>query len=290
MGKNRNRNKTQEQKIEQTLIDVVVPVYGNFQTAMQCLNSLPNAMKKPNGMIIPYKVYLVDDASKDQQTADSFYAAVNDLPQIAHIQRRKQNYGFGRTVNDAAMFGHSKFILVLSTDVIYPPESIHHLLVQLEANDDVGITFPKLLFFPNTNDSDRPAGTIQSAGMVFDVSRRPVHIFLGWHKDHPFANRVRDMNACTGATFLIRRNIFTQLRGFDPVYGSGTFEDLDLCFRVRLLKYLIRYIPQTVAFHYVGQSAIEAKIPFPLERNYNIWAAKFSETIPYDEWVFSGII
>jgi GT2 family glycosyltransferase len=146
-----------------------------------------------------------------------------------------------------------------------------------------------LLFFPNQNDPDRPAGKVQSAGLFFDATGEPYHPFSGWDENEPLVNVVRDVNATTGATFLIRRNVWQQLKGFSLDYGRGTWEDVDISFRTRLLGLKIRVLPQAVGFHYTNLSVLGDKQGFPLNHNRDIFKAKFAQIIPYDSWIQSGI-
>lgn len=264
-------------------VDVVIPVFSNFEVVEKAIEAL-NANTKN----VKFQIFLVDDCSPDYHPNGSgFYERAKLMPNVTRIVRHTANLGFPQTVNDGAKLGNSKYILILNSDVILQSEALEILFIQLEANADIGITAPKLLFFPNSADPARPAGRVQHAGVVFDIQSRPYHIYNGWNSEHPMVNVVRDMNCATGACLLIRRKLFEELGGFDPVYERGTWEDIELCLRVRMLNYKIRYLPQAVGYHFTGLSA-EKSGGFPLNRNASIFKARWGDNIPYDEWIFSG--
>lgn len=129
----------------------------------------------------------------------------------------------------------------------------------------------------------------QHIGIVYNILLQPYHLCSGWEGNHPITEQVRDVNAVTGACFLIRRNIWQQLKGFALDYGKGTFEDLDLCTRVRMMGYGIRVLPQAVGYHQANLSVMAAGEGYPMDRNARIFAAKFETIIPYDDWLHSGI-
>jgi GT2 family glycosyltransferase len=146
-----------------------------------------------------------------------------------------------------------------------------------------------MLFPLESTDPKRPAGKIQHVGIVYNILQQPYHLYSGWDGNHPATQQVRDVNAVTGACFLIRRNLWQNLKGFSLDYGKGTFEDLDLCTRTRMSGFSIRVLPQAVVYHQANLSVIAAGEGYPMERNAQIFKAKFGEVIPYDDWLTAGL-
>jgi GT2 family glycosyltransferase len=281
-------SKKSKQKVKrfETTVDVCYPVYGRYDALDASMTSLENAFGD-----ITYKIYITDDASKDlDPTGNAYYRNLRqNAGKVAGILNHKTNMGFGKSVNDAVNLGSSRYILVISTDVVLTDNAVKIMVDHLDANPDIGIIAPKLLFPLTSTDPRRPAGKVQHAGMAFDVNRTPEHLFLNWPSDHPYVNQVRDVNAITGAVFLIRRNLFQGLKGFSIDYGKGGFEDVDLCIRVRMAGKSIRFLPQAVGYHYVGLSFLSNNEGYP-DRNKSIFLAKFDNIIPYDNWSFWGPI
>jgi len=264
------------------VLDIVIPVYGNYEMLEQCLLAIPKAAKD-----VEYRIYLVDDKSPDyEEKGKGFYNYLRlNLPKLGGILINNKNGGYAYACNRGANLGSSRQLMILTTDVILMEDSIKIMSDHLDGSPEVSIVFPKLLFFPNSNDINRPANKIQHCGIAFDINKRPIHLFIGWDSDHPFVNRVKDYNAMTGAVFIIRRELFRRLNGFDESYGKGTFEDVDLAIRVRMTGGLIRYLPMAVGYHGVGMSVEKAKEEFPVNRNFDLFKSKFGDIIPFDEWM-----
>jgi GT2 family glycosyltransferase len=288
MSRNRNKKtKTEEVKYPKinALIDIVYPVYGQYQSFNKSLGSIADAVAD-----IPWKLYVTDDCSKDYETTGKIlYQQLKTLPNLGSLQIHKENMGYGKTVNDAAMVGRAKYILVMTTDVYLTPNSVKIMVDHLEHNPQLAIISPKMLFPPDSQDPQRPAGKVQHVGIVYNVGLQPYHLYSGWDANHPVTNQVRDVNAVTGACFLIRRNVWQQLKGFALDYGKGTFEDLDLCTRVRMMGLGIRVLPQAIVYHYANLSVLAAGEGYPMDRNSKIFHAKFGDIIPYDDWLLTGL-
>lgn len=263
-------------------VSVVIPVYGNLDVLEHTLTYLGKSIEGLNSEVI-----LVDDKSPDFNQ-DIYIEYQKKFPFISHVKYRRENGGFPATCNDGAKLATSDYILFLSTDVYIHDAAVKILLEQLKNNPELGITFPKLLFFPNSNDPGRPAGKIQHAGIAFDFDQNPIHVFVGWEPDHPFANRVKDYNACTGGCFMIKRKLFYEIGGFDVGFGRGTSEDISLCMEVRMRKYNIRYLPQAMGYHYVAASAQRYNKPFAVRENIDRFKAKYKDVIPFDYWLYCG--
>jgi len=266
-------------------LDVCIPVYGAFNTLKENINALSKACGD-----LKWKFYMVDDKSpEDIETIKKFYAEMRQHPNYGNIDYHKNNTGFPKTVNDCVRLGCADYILILNTDVIMQEKSVEIMLNHLKANDDIGIIAPKLLFFPDSQDMGRPAGKIQHCFMVYDINGKPYHAFNGWDANHPFVNRVKDVNCVTGACMLTRRKLWEKIGGFDLDCGKGTYDDVIYSMEVRLRGMKIRYLPQAVGFHYTGMSVEKYKTGFPLNKNYMLFKSKYGDKVPYDDFLYLGI-
>ena len=120
--------------------------------------------------------------------------------------------------------------------------------------------------------------------MHLDIHGVPQHSFSGWSQENPKVQEVRDVWAITGAALLIRRRIWKEVKGFDEQYGIGTFEDIDLCMKVRELGYNIIVSQKAMGEHYTNATTLQYQIQFPLQRNMTTFRHKWQDTLQWNEW------
>jgi len=252
--------------------DIVIPYYGPIEWARKCLASLPEAAGDT-----PFNVIIVDDCYQD---GEEIRKLVAEMPYHITLLRNKENSGFGATCNRGAKAGGSRLIYFLNTDTESRPNSISLLAQAVMADPTIAIAGPRLLFPVDSTDPGRPAGKIQHAGMEINIRGDPFHIFLGWSRNNPKVVVPRTVTAVTGAALMIRREDFNAVGGFDPLWGKGTFEDVDICLKVQTQSKKVIYVPMAEAFHEAGGS----KVPYPLQQNLMIFKARWGGILRWSEW------
>ncbi|HEY6019537.1 MAG TPA: glycosyltransferase family 2 protein, partial [Candidatus Paceibacterota bacterium] len=97
-----------------------------------------------------------------------------------------------------------------------------------------------------------------------------------------------DVFAVTGAFLMIRRSIFNRLGGFDRMYDPGTFEDVDLCLRVRQLGLRIICVTEATGYHYAGATQEKKRFGYPLQMNMMKFTSKWAQSgmIFWSDWEF----
>ncbi len=102
-----------------------------------------------------------------------------------------------------------------------------------------------LLLYPND--------TIQHAGVLLGVGGIAIHAFEGLPKENQgykgLVHKVRECSAVTGACMMIKKSLFEEMGGFDENLAYS-FNDVDICLRLREKGYLIIYTPHAVLYHH----------------------------------------
>lgn len=282
--KSRSRQKPTVIRIPPPMVhvDVVIPIYGKLDFFKKCLECLPTAFKSPpawnSERSVSYRVLALDNGSPDPGAK----AIATSYPGHIRFERLKENVGFPKGCNLASKWGNAPLILFLNTDCFLEPGAGLILAEEMDNNPDYGVIGPKLLFPEDTPQG--PAGRVQHAGIDLNIRGEAVHTFIGWTANNPRVNKPAEVFAITGAALMTRRNIWQEVGGFFEGYGVGTWEDVDYCLTVRVLKYKIRYEPTAVGYHWVGASAIENKVAYPLNDNSQIFHYKFQGKLFWSEW------
>ena len=95
-----------------------------------------------------------------------------------------------------------------------------------------------------------------------------------------FAHRFRrEIDYGSAACLLIERETFWAVDGFDPVYGVGYFEDVDLCFKLKERGLRTMYEPRSKVVHERHGSGTSAQARKRMEANRAIFYRRWSERL-----------
>ena len=216
------------------LVSIVIPVYNQFSYTYHCLKSILKQCEN-----ISYEIIIGDDNSDDQTAKLSEYA------ENVRIIRNKENHGFLKNCNNAAEYARGKYIIFLNNDTQVQNKWLDSLLDLIENDETIGMVGSKLVY---------PDGSLQEAGGIIwsDGS--------GWNYGRnkspldPEYNYVKDVDYISGASIMIRKDLWNEIGGFDERYVPAYYEDSDLAFSVRQRGYRVVYQPSSIAVHFEGVS------------------------------------
>jgi N-acetylglucosaminyl-diphospho-decaprenol L-rhamnosyltransferase len=164
-----------------------------------------------------------------------------------------QNLGYGRGVNrGAAATGHVRYLLVANPDLVLHEGAVAAMVDYLDHHEGVAVVGPQI---------ERPDGSIYPSHRVFaNFWLAGAHALLEspW-PENPATRIYRSPRAdgsvdwVSGACFLIRRDVFEEIGGFDERYFMFA-EDMALCWQVREHGYSVAGIETAVVTHIEGLS------------------------------------
>lgn len=216
-------------------ISCIIPAYNHLDDVLRCAYSLGGHMAGDCELIVQ------DDCSPDVD--------FTGLIPFANVERNAVNRGFAGNCNAGATRAKGDIFFFVNQDVVAVPEwsqGWDNALRVAFADPQVGIVGARLLF---------PDGSIQSAGGLIDGGYAPIHRCLAYSNPrYCEVNEPQQVSWVTGAALAIRRELFTQVGGFDTGYVGGYFEDVDICLKVRELGYKVWYEPRCTLIHKVGST------------------------------------
>ncbi|HEY1977134.1 MAG TPA: glycosyltransferase [Candidatus Baltobacteraceae bacterium] len=224
---------------ESPLVTVVIPFYDRRDLTVRCLQSIADSWFES----LDVQFVLVDDGSTDQTSA-----VATRLDGVEYVRSAK-NEGFVRACNRGAALARGKYVCFVNNDTIVRDGWLDYLVMTLEHDASVGIAGSKLLF---------PDGRLQEAGGILWRDATGWNVGRNEHADDPRYGFVRDVDYVSGASLIVRIDLFRRLNGFSEALRPAYYEDADLCFGARALGYRVVYQPRSVLVHEDGGSSTDA--------------------------------
>ncbi len=216
------------------LVSIVIPVHGKWDYTRQCLASIEAG--RPT---VPFEVIVVDDDSPDASAR-----VLAECPGVRLI-RTEQNVGFLRAANLGAAAANGDLLVMLNNDTEPKPGWLDSLAEAFHHDGRIGLAGAKLVY---------PDGTLQECGGIVWADAGAANYGHGDNPDDARYASVRDVDYCSGAAIMIRRELFEQLGGFDDRYAPAYYEDTDLAFAVRAAGFRTVVEPAAVVVHHEGIS------------------------------------
>lgn len=203
------------------MISVVIPTYKNKEL-------LHKNLRKNEKFLKQLEVILVND-----DPSDSIESEITEFKNVVLIEN-SENLGFGRSVNLGVEKSKNNLVMVLNNDVILLDDSFLKVQDEFKKN--------KKLFAISFAQKEKD-GSIVGKNRVF------------WKKGQFFHsasdNLKRGFNAwAEGGSFIVDREKFIGLGGFDPIYYPFYWEDIDLSYRAWKNDYEIIFDPDILVEHH----------------------------------------
>lgn len=242
---------------ENPVISVIIPVYNEIAQTIACLKSVHAQFCS-----VPFEVLIADDAS-----SDPFHEVLSRIAGV-RVFRNPENLGFLQNCNTNAKHAKGDYIVFLNNDTLVNPGWLENLYQTFVTEKNVGVVGSKLLF---------PDGRLQEAGGIIWEDASGWNWGRGENADHPRYNFLRDVDYVSGASFMVKRDIFERTGGFSNTLEKAYYEDTDYCFRMRDMGYRVLYQPLSSLVHIEGLSS-GTDVTAGAKRYQEINKAHFYET------------
>lgn len=229
-------------------VSILVISYNTREMTLECLRSVQAETR------IPHEVIVVDNVSAD----GSAEAIAAEFPGI-RLLAEPENHGFAKGNNIAAAEARGDYLLLLNPDTVVLDHAIDALVAFADRRPEARIWGGRTLF---ADGSLNPSSCWRKMGLwaIFCRATGLTGVFPRSELFNPEAyggwdrGAERQVDIVSGCFFLIRRDDWEALGGFDPTFFMYA-EEADLCLRATsALGARPRITPEATIIHYGGAS------------------------------------
>ena len=231
-------------------VSVIVVNTNERHYLAKCLPSLL-AQEYPD-----YEVLVVDNASSDGSI--SFMA--QSFPSVKLI-RNDENLGYTGASNAGVRQATGHYVAILNPDTQVEREWLAEIIPLLEADAEVGLATPKIVLMDDPQRINTCGNDLHFTGLTLCRG-------LGAQRDA--YRKVEEVSAVSGAAFVLRRELFEALGGFDEALFLY-MEDTDLSWRARLAGYRCLCVPSSVVQHDYRLRFGPQKVFYQERNRYQMW-------------------
>jgi GT2 family glycosyltransferase len=214
-------------------VAVVIPSWNSVSLLPALLDSIAAAADE-------VELLVVDNGSTD--------GTVELLRErgVSHIAL-PTNLGFAAAMNRGAAATRAPFVLGLNADTVVAPGAIGTLAAALADDPGLGGVQPRILQLEGERPGDPDAARLYSAGMALTADGRAYETGAG-EPQSPDHRWPREVFGVCGAACLMRRELFSDIGGYDVGYFSF-YEDVDLNVRGRIAGWRFEYVSEAIVWH-----------------------------------------
>ena len=223
-------------------VSLIVLTRDKLSLLRNCVEGLLHKTRYPNVEII-----IVDNESCEPATLEYLQSLrAEDRVRILRIQGAFNHSAFN---NMAAAQAEGEIIGFINNDLeVIEPDWLEEMVSQA-VQPGVGAVGAKLYY---------PEDTIQHGGVVLGVAGTAGHSHRHFRRnDAGYFYRLQvlqNASCVTAACMIISKKVFAEVGGFDEVNLKTSYNDVDLCLRIRQAGYSIVWTPYAELYHLEGAS------------------------------------
>lgn len=233
-------------------VSIVIVNFNQARLTLACIGSIVEHTTS-----YEYEIIVIDNGSNPDEVEILGRAS----GQFKFV-RLEQNMFFGEPSNIGAELATGDLVLFLNNDIKVTPRWIEPLIAALETEYCAGAVGAKILG-PN-NELLEAGGAVRPDGWAIQIGKDSMKL------PPEFIDATRITDYCSGACLLMRRQVFLDLGGFDPIFDPAYFEDVDLAIRLRSIGLFTYYCGASVVCH--EESATSTRVWSAEERFVHIAA------------------
>lgn len=206
--------------------------------------------------------YAIKTVVVDNGSTDGSIEFIKKIKWVKLIETG-ENLGFAGGNNQALKEVTSRYAMLLNSDLEFKEDSNLDILIEyMNKHPEAGVITPRLEFVNGEIDPASHRGEPTPwAALTYFLKLENLFpqskLFGQYHQFYKDLRSHHSIDACSGATFMIRKSVMDEVGYLDERFFMYA-EDLDWCFRIRQKGYQIIYHPQAKIIHHKYKSGIKS--------------------------------
>lgn len=235
-------------------VEVIIVNWNAGAQLHACLESLAEVEQK--GFRLGC-VTVVDNGS-----VDGSVDRIPSLPIPLRVIRNRENRGFGAACNQGAAESEADYLLFLNPDMRLFPDSMAAAVEAMAQPEHAKTGISGIQMVDESGCISRSCARLPSPGMMLfyltGLDRLLPKRFPGFFMEEWDHTGSREVDHVIGAFFLVRRELFSLLGGFDENFFVY-FEDVDFSRRAKDAGFRSYFFANARAYHKGGGTSEQAK-------------------------------
>ena len=224
-------------------VSLIVPTRDQADLLSKCASGLLHRTSYPD-----LELLIVDNDSRESRTAELFERLQRD--NRVRILHSPGKFNYSAMNNTAVHEASGEIIALINSDIDVISDDWLREMVSIAMRPDVGAVGAKLLY---ADDRIQHAGVVLGVGSYANGPGVAGH--FGTQLDR---NEIgyfgqlaltREVSAVTGACLVMRKEVYQAVDGLDAEHLPVSFNDVDLCLRIRSLGLRVIWTPFAELYH-----------------------------------------
>jgi O-antigen biosynthesis protein len=258
-------------------VSIIVATRDNVSLLKSCIESIERLTTYRN-----YEILIIDNDSTEPATLEY-------LTKTPHrVIPFREEYNYSRINNLGVSQSKGEYVLLLNDDTEVISGEWLEAMLEHAQRPEVGAVGAKLIY---------PDGRVQHAGVVTGVGHSwmrgvATHAYQFYPSDAPghmgTLATTTNYNVVTAACMMVRKGVYEEVGGLDENLRVS-FDDVDLCLRIRERGYLVVYTPHAELYHH--ETMTRKKVDTPAEVLYmrERWEGKLDADPYYNPHFSRGL-
>lgn len=235
------------------MISILIPNKDHGDDLKRCIDSIRKSAYEN------YEIIIIENNSEKQETFDLYHELTRRDPRI-RLVTWQGHFNYSAINNMGVRHARGEYLLFLNNDTELRGDGVLSELLGLCQRPDVGAVGARLYYGD---------GAIQHAGVILGMGGIAGHAFAGEPGSATgYCRRIictQELSAVTAACLMMKKKDFEAVGGFDEGL-EVTFNDVDLCLKLRAAGLWVVYAPYAELKHYESRSRGAEDTPEKVER------------------------